>query len=557
MTIKNKLILISIVLSAICLVLIVSQQINSSQISSEIEKVSELATSAASQSNKASAQIQQSRSQIMENVTSVNSLSKELQASNQQIRLVERKITEVSEQLGSFGEDIEKVLEEIPEGDALYMMEDLLEELNDLQNSLNREAIVTLGATTKSIGGISSSMEVRSQDLSQTGNEFSQVVEQIEIISRSNSNIFRSVDELNDEQQSTAFIFLIILVVSLIITTGSMYVIRRSITEPLLKLEDIVASMSDGDLTRRLQINTPDEFGELASHFDHFADNTQNLIFQINTEVQRLVEVAETLDELSEGSSQSIARQKEQGESVSDAVMQMSQSVNEVTQAVIDMAESSRETDNEAQSGSSLLENNVSLMTTLKGDIERSATTISALEEDCKEIDTVLEVIRGITEQTNLLALNAAIEAARAGEQGRGFAVVADEVRSLAQRTHDSTREINDIMAKLQEGSHKAVEDMQKSTDAAQLATESAIQIGVMFGNIGSRVTDMNQMNNCIAVSAEEQNVMSGEIGRSIDIIKSLNNESVKDASSLLSASNDVDGTSRKIESLLKKFKVA
>ena len=557
MTIQNKLNYTGIVLSAICLLLIISQQFNSAQISSEIEQVSELANSATRESNQASEQIKQARGQILENVNSVNELSADLQNSNQQIKLVERKISDVSNQLGNFAQDIEVVLEEIPEGEALYMMEDLLEELTDLQNSLNREAIITLSATSQSIGSVASSMDIKSRDLTQTSNDFSQVVQQIEQISRSNSNISTSVETLNDEQQSTAFLLLMVLIVSLIITTVSMYFIRRSITTPLNELEDIVQSMSEGDLTRRLNNQNDDEFGELARHFDQFADNTQNLIYQINSEVVRLVEVAEKLHDLSEGSSKSIERQKEQGESVSDAILQMSQSVNEVTQAVIDMAESSRETDNEAQSGSSLLDTNVQLMTSLKSDIEQSAATISTLEEDCKEIDTVLEVIRGITEQTNLLALNAAIEAARAGEQGRGFAVVADEVRSLAQRTHDSTREINDIIAKLQEGSRKAVEDMQKSTDAAQSATDSAIRIGEMFGNIGTRVTDINQMNNSIAVSAEEQNVMSNEIGRSIDIIKGLNNDSVKDANSVLHASNDVDGTSHKIETLLKKFKVA
>lgn len=557
MTIKNKLKYVSIILSVICLVLIISQQFNSNQISNEIESVAVLADDTVKESGRASDQIEQSRAQIINNVNNVKVLTSELQGANQQIKLVERKVTEVAGQLGDFGADIDDILAELPEGEVLYTMEDLMEELTDLQNSLNREAIVTLAAATNSIGDVSSSMQVESQELSKTGEEFVGVVEQIGLIAGKNGDISSSVAELNEQQKSSAFIFLVILITSLLITVSSMYFIRLSIAKPLIKIEEVVKAMADGDLTKRLKIETNDEFGQLARHFDHFADSTQNLIFQINSEVHRLVDVAEKLHGLSAGSSESIARQKEQGESVSDAILQMSQSVNEVTQAVIDMAESSRETDSEAQSGSSLLDNNINLMTTLKTDIAQSATTISTLEEDCKEIDTVLEVIRGITEQTNLLALNAAIEAARAGEQGRGFAVVADEVRSLAQRTHDSTREINEIIAKLQEGSRQAVEDMQKSTDAAESATQSAVTIGEMFGKIGLRVTDINQKNNSIAVSAEEQNVMSGEIGRSIDIIKSLNDDSVKDANSVRDASNDVDGTSHKIETLLKKFKVA
>lgn len=557
MTIKLKLIYSAVGLAALFLTIIVFTQVLDSRLNNSIEEVTRLAQDGSRQSRMSGENIQAAQSSLANMATATTTLSNNLQQSNQQVQIVARKINAIAGQLEEFTGGIEDLLEYLPEGDARYEAEDLFDEIGDIQEILNREAIVGLNSMTSSVSQFTADLQSKSAELNQLSDGFSEIVQDTESVQRGNQAIASNFTDLGESQSASASVLMMVLIIAAFIAGAAMVFILGAVTTPLESINKTLGTISQGDLTKRVNITTKDEFGELATSVNILASNTQNVIAEINNDAEKLLSIAHELHDTSENSNKTINEQQEQGESVSDAMLQMAQAVEEVTQAVIATANSSQQTDEHTKSGAEVVNRNVQTMQHLSANISDAAKAVLQLEENCREIDTVIEVIRSIAEQTNLLALNAAIEAARAGEQGRGFAVVADEVRSLATRTHDSTSEINEIIARLNEGSQAVVNTMKTSQQSATAAAESAREIGDMFNIIGEQVGEISKMNNNVAVSAEEQSVMSRDISNSLNVIQGLNHESVSEANNVLTASTDIDNASAKLVDMLHKFKVA
>jgi methyl-accepting chemotaxis protein len=282
----------------------------------------------------------------------------------------------------------------------------------------------------------------------------------------------------------------------------------------LKSLQEI--AQGDGDLTVTIDDSSKDETGDVARAFNMFVAKLRAVIMTIASSTSQVAATAEELSVTSKQTGTGMQELSAQTQMVAAAMTEMSASVQEVAKNAENAALSAGEANTSAESGDRVVKETIGAVNTLSNEIETSAEAIEKLKDDSDKIGKVLDVIKGIAEQTNLLALNAAIEAARAGEQGRGFAVVADEVRTLAQRTQESTSEIEEMINNLQSGTSRAVTVMINSSEQSRHVVEKAREAGEMLTAIISSVTAISDMNNQIATAAEEQTVVAEEINRNV-----------------------------------------
>ena len=288
----------------------------------------------------------------------------------------------------------------------------------------------------------------------------------------------------------------------------------RPLQQIKANLDDIAAG--EGDLTRRLPVNSHDELGQLAGSFNRFVEKVHSLVRQIVEMTGQLTELVSQVSDQAQRSEQAMGQQRHETDQVATAINEMSAAAHEVAKSAQNAAEAAQQTDREGQAAKSVVEGSIQRIHSLVEDIRSSGVSLDNLQQDVLSIVSVLDVIRSIAEQTNLLALNAAIEAARAGEAGRGFAVVADEVRALASRTQQSTQEIQGMIDRLQQGTQQSVTAMRRSSDAGELTSEQANKAGESLDAIAQLIATINAMNAQIASAAEEQTAVAEEINRSV-----------------------------------------
>ena len=367
------------------------------------------------------------------------------------------------------------------------------------------------------------------------------------------------VEAAIDERVSTILTSILVIAVIMLVVFGILgLTLSNAFLRPLqlikANLDDIAAG--EGDLTRRLPVTSQDELGELAGSFNRFVEKIHGLVRQIAEMTTQLTGLVGEVAAQAQRSEQAMERQRHETDQVATAINEMSAAAHEVARSAQGAAEAAQQTDNEGQAAKKVVDGSIDHIHALVEDIRESGVSLDNLQQDVQSIVSVLDVIRSIAEQTNLLALNAAIEAARAGEAGRGFAVVADEVRALASRTQQSTQEIQGMIDRLQGGTRDAVTAMRRSSDAGEITSEQANQAGASLDAIAQLIGTINAMNAQIASAAEEQTAVAEEINRSVHQI-AVAVESVADETRHgAETSRSLAGLGERLGALVRQFRI-
>lgn len=324
----------------------------------------------------------------------------------------------------------------------------------------------------------------------------------------------------------------------------------------LKRLSVLMGQVAGGDMTVQVEVDSRDELGALASEFNDTVERIRELIRQVSQTAGEVHQQSQQVESISSESSQAVASQRSQIEQVATAMNEMSATSQEVARSAAMAVTSAEQVNTETLNGRKLVESSVEGIRKLAGEIENSVKVINKLADDSTSISRVLEVIKGVAEQTNLLALNAAIEAARAGEQGRGFAVVADEVRTLARRTQQSTEEIEQMIARLQEGVGGAVKAMGASHGMTGSTVEASLKVQEALGNILQSVTQIVDQSQQIAAAAEEQTAVSHDIDHNIVQINQAGERTAEGARQAEQSSNRMAQLVKDLQHIISAFRV-
>ncbi len=330
--------------------------------------------------------------------------------------------------------------------------------------------------------------------------------------------------------------------------------IGTALASLLKSLKDIASG--DGDLTKRLTKTSNDELGDVVDWFNLFVEKLHSSIGDVVNSIQPLTSLSHDLGNLTNETLEISSNQNRATEEVALVVEEMVASVQNVSSNANSASEAATQADRAAKDGRDIVDKTVASINGLAQEVERAGEVIRKLENDTENVGTILDVIKGIAEQTNLLALNAAIEAARAGEQGRGFAVVADEVRTLASRTQDSTQEIQKVIEELQTAARSAVEVMGQSKVRAQTSVDQAAQTGESLAAITERVEAITQMNIQIAAAAEEQERAAHSIKENVIGIKDTSETAMQSIQKVEVASSSLVDISSNLQRVTGEFKV-
>jgi methyl-accepting chemotaxis protein len=368
-----------------------------------------------------------------------------------------------------------------------------------------------------------------------------------------------SAKDYNDSYRAQQLIdrtaYLITFVVVALSLLG-LYWYTRLAFRPLHDAIGVMHGIAEGDLTANIQVSGRDETSQLLGAMREMVSKLHDMIGQMTGSTGRLATAAEQLSAVTVQASTGAQRQQSETDQVATAMNQMAATVQEVARSANNAAEAAHNANQEALTGRQVVSQAEHVIADLAAEVEQAAVVIDRLKDDANGIGVVLDVIRGIAEQTNLLALNAAIEAARAGEAGRGFAVVADEVRTLANRTQQSTQEIQEIIGRLQEAAGNAVSAMDAGRSKAQQSVDYAANAGHALQSISQAVGTISDMNAQIASAAEEQNAVAEEINRNIVNISQIADQSAAGATQTEAASDELAHLANELQGLMQRFRL-
>jgi methyl-accepting chemotaxis protein len=362
-----------------------------------------------------------------------------------------------------------------------------------------------------------------------------------------------TADESFTSGRNISMIFIIIAVIVTLIVAVAF---TRSITQPIQTLLVTTRKIADGDLRTTVEISGADEMTELQTATATMLANLKETIRHISDSSGQLASAAEQMSSITRESNEGIQRQSMETEQAATAVNEMTAAVEEAARNAVSASQSTQASERSVQTGQARVSQTISSLEKLSATVERTGVEVEGLASQAQNIAKVLDVIGSIAEQTNLLALNAAIEAARAGEQGRGFAVVADEVRALAHRTQTSTREIEQMIQGIQKDSSLAVQSMKQSTQEAGSTLVIAHEAGVALNQITASISDINERNLLIATASEQQAQVARSVDQNLVNIRDLSSQSSSAASQTSLASQELSQLAVGLNRLVARFSV-
>ncbi|NBF13338.1 HAMP domain-containing protein [Pseudomonas sp. Fl4BN1] len=382
-----------------------------------------------------------------------------------------------------------------------------------------------------------------------------QMGEQLNQLIAINAADARSASKAAGEHYNSAISGIVgVAVVASLLTIVLALLLTRSIVTPLNKALNVAQVIAGGDLRQAIEVDGKDEPARLLQALAEMQASLRRTIEQIAGSATQLASASEELSAVTEEASRGVQQQNNEIEQAATAVNQMTAAVEEVARNAVSTSEASQQSTLAAREGRDRVVQTVDAIQTMTHDVQSTSVLIEGLATQGRDIGKVLDVIRAIAEQTNLLALNAAIEAARAGEAGRGFAVVADEVRALAHRTAQSTQEIEKMVAGIQNGTGEAVESMQQSNQRTQSTLELARAAGVALEQIDESINQINERNLVIASASEEQAQVSREVDRNLVNIRDLATQSAAGANQTSAASHELSRLAVDLNAMVARF---
>jgi len=355
---------------------------------------------------------------------------------------------------------------------------------------------------------------------------------------------------------SMQLVFMNVIVAIILIAIGLW--VALGVARPIIRASGMLSNIASGDadLTQQMKVDTQDEVGKLASSFNSFVGQLQTLISAIANNSQDVSRIAQNLAASSDSTQRNTEEQQQSVDMIATAMNEMGATVHEIARNANETANAAKESSTETASSQEIVKTSIEGINSLFGKMQSASDVIETLAQDVGEISSVLEVIRGISEQTNLLALNAAIEAARAGEQGRGFAVVADEVRTLAQRTQESTEEINNMIHKLQGGAKDAVIAMDEGIETAKFSVENADKAGESLNSIIEAIGNISDLSIQVATATEEQSSVVEELNSHILNIKNMSDSTAIESKNINDQCQTLNDSSNELSNMVGNFKV-
>nr|WP_073524787.1 methyl-accepting chemotaxis protein [Pseudomonas fluorescens] len=372
-----------------------------------------------------------------------------------------------------------------------------------------------------------------------------------------NNDDANATNQRAKDQYDMAFDLVVgLLVVATALTLLFAWLLTRSITLPIARALEAAEAVAEGNLTRPITVDGNDEAGRLLAAMAKMQHKLRDTLQRIAGSATQLASAAEELNAVTDESARGLTQQNNEIEQAATAVNEMTSAVEEVARNAVSTSEASRNATTSAGDGRDLVQETVSAIERMSADVQATASLIGDLANESRDIGKVLDVIRGLADQTNLLALNAAIEAARAGEAGRGFAVVADEVRALAHRTQQSTSEIERMIGSIQTGTEHAVDSMRNSTERAESTLNIARGAGLSLDTINTAIVEINERNLVIASAAEEQAQVAREVDRNLVNIRDLSVQSATGASQTSAASGELSRLAVDLNGMVGRFRL-
>ncbi|WP_371321832.1 methyl-accepting chemotaxis protein [Pseudomonas alliivorans] len=372
------------------------------------------------------------------------------------------------------------------------------------------------------------------------------------------SNTMIDLQNKSRDQESNSAVMMIILATALALAFSILaaWIITRQITTPLQETLEVVERVASGDLSRNLKVGRKDELGRLQSTIQRMTVSLRELVGGIRDGVTQIASAAEELSAVTEQTSAGVNNQKVETDQVATAMHEMTATVQEVARNAEEASEAAVAADQQAREGERVVNEAIVQIERLASAVGNSSEAMGTLKQESEKIGSVLDVIKSVAQQTNLLALNAAIEAARAGEAGRGFAVVADEVRSLAQRTQKSTEEIEGLIVSLQSGTQQAASVMDSSRELSASSVDLTRRAGSSLENITKTVSAIQSMNQQIAAAAEQQSATAEEINRSIINVRDVSEQTSAASEETAASSIELARLGTHLQTLVSRFTV-
>jgi methyl-accepting chemotaxis protein len=367
----------------------------------------------------------------------------------------------------------------------------------------------------------------------------------------------REINQQADDEYRSAFNWVVsMLIVATLLTFLSAWLLTRSIVKPIDQALIAAEAIAEGNLTQPIHAEGRDEAARLLLAMQKMQGKLRDTLQRISGSATQLASAAEELNSVTDEGARGLTQQNNEIEQAATAVNEMTSAVEEVARNAVSTSEASRDATTSASDGRDLVMETVSAIERMSGDVQSTAELIGNLAAESRDIGKVLDVIRGLADQTNLLALNAAIEAARAGEAGRGFAVVADEVRALAHRTQQSTSEIERMIGSIQGGTEQAVDSMRNSTERAESTLNIAKGAGMALETINGAIVQINERNLVIASAAEEQAQVAREVDRNLVNIRDLSVQTAAGSAQTTAASGELARLAVDLNAMVARFKV-